>query len=566
MVREWKLAEPPKEEYIKELSKQPKVPQLITQLLAQRGVKTLSEARNYFRPTLEKLHDPFLMKDMDVAVARLTLAIEKGERILFFGDYDADGTTAVALYMHFFRSVYANVDYYIPDKYAEGYGVSERGVEYAYTTNCQLIVSLDCGITSFESIDAAQHRNIDFIVCDHHQVGEKLPNALAVLNPQREDCNYPFKGLSGCGVGFKFLQGFCQKHGIDPTPLWHHLDLVALGTACDVVPMVDENRVLCHQGVEYLKKTKKAGLLALFSTLKLNQKEITLNDLAFSLGPIINAAGRVAHAQYSASILSTDDPKEAKELALELNRLNGLRKSYDRQNTEEAIVLGEQEKDQPILVLYKEDWHKGVLGIVASKCVEHFGKPTICLTHSRGEITGSVRSTDNFNIHEILTACDDLLIKFGGHTSAAGLSLKEENLSAFKERVLANVNKKMNGKDFVSYRNIDLKVELNNLNISVATILGQMKPFGHENEIPVFLCENVKVSDVPRVLKDKHLKFKVVQEEGDQALNVIAFNQVDDLEIITTSTFDMLFKLEINEYRGSKTLQLNCIEIKKSKS
>ncbi|MBB3701473.1 single-stranded-DNA-specific exonuclease RecJ [Flammeovirga yaeyamensis] len=566
MNKEWKLAELPKEEYVKELSKQPNVPLLITQLLAQRGVKTLPEARNYFRPTLEKLHDPFLMKDMDVAVARLTIAIEKGERILFYGDYDADGTTAVALYMHFFRSVYNNVDYYIPDKYAEGYGVSERGIDYAHTTNCQLIISLDCGITSFEAIDAANRRNIDFIVCDHHQVGEELPKATAVLNPQREDCNYPFKGLSGCGVGFKLLQGFCQKHGIDPTPLWSHLDLVALGTACDVVPMVDENRVLCHQGVSYLKKTKKAGLLALFSSLKLDQNNITLNDLAYSLGPVINAAGRVAHAQYAASILSTEDPKEAKELAVELNRLNGLRRKYDQQNTEEAFTLGEEEKDNSILVLYKEDWHKGVLGIVASKCVAQFGKPTICLTHSRGEVTGSVRSTDNFDIHELLTDCDDLLDKFGGHTSAAGLSLKEENLSAFKERVIDKVDKKMNGKEFVSFRNIDLKVNLADINLSVANILQQMKPFGHENEIPVFLAEKVKVTDTPRVLKDKHLKFNIVQHEGDQALSVIAFNQVEKLEVITTSVFDILFKLEINEFRGNKTLQLNCVDIKKSEN
>ncbi|WP_281616106.1 single-stranded-DNA-specific exonuclease RecJ [Flammeovirga sp. SubArs3] len=564
MSKKWNVAAEPEEKYIKELMKQPNVPILITKLLAQRGVKSLHQARDYFRPTLEKLHDPFLMKDMDVAVARLTLAIEKGERILFFGDYDVDGTTSVALFMHFFRGVYDNVDFYVPDKYTEGYGVSVRGVEYAAKTNCQLIISLDCGIMSHEAIDNAIHRNIDFIVCDHHQLGDTIPKATAVLNPQRPDCDYPFKGLSGCGVGFKFLQGFCQKHGIDPTPLWQHLDLVTLGTACDVVPMVEENRVLAHQGISYLKKSTKPGIIALLQVLKKDQATVQLNDLAYSIGPVINAAGRIAHAQIAAELLATEDPKEANELANELNRLNQLRRNYDQKITEEALEIASSEENKSGLVLYKEDWHKGVLGIVASKVAEKIGKPTVCLTLSRGEVTGSGRAIGKFDLHDVLNSCSDLLSQFGGHTSAAGLSLKEENLSAFSDKFDEEVQKKLNGKEFVSELNIDLEVELTDITLSTASIIDKMKPFGHENPMPLFVAKGVKSTEVPRILKERHLKMKLIQNDGDQAIDAIAFNQADQLEIITSGSFDIAFRLEINEFRGSKILQLNIKEIRSS--
>lgn len=564
MEKKWTLVPEPKEEYVQALLKQPNVPRVVASLLAQRDVQTIDKARDYFRPTLEKLHDPFLMKDMDIAVARLTLAIEKGEKILFYGDYDVDGTSAVALFMHFFQDFYPNIDFYIPDKYTEGYGVSLRGIEYAATTNCQLIISLDCGSLNHEEIAESIHRNIDFIVCDHHQVSDVLPNATAVLNPQRKDCNYPFSGLSGCGVGFKLLQGFCQKHGIDPTPLWQHLDLVVLGTACDVVPMLDENRVLSRQGLEYLKKTDKVGLKAIFSILNLTPSDLKLQDLAYNFGPLINSAGRIAHAQIAAEILASKNPKEALEQAKELGRINDLRKKYDAHNTEEAFSLAEENKNESALVLYNENWHKGVLGIVASRCVEKFGKPAVVLTLSRGEITGSARGIGNFDIHAVLTSCQDLLLKFGGHTSAAGVSLKKENLSAFKQKFVEEVDNLTNGKEFVSELKIDLKVNLSDLDLSVAGIIEKMSPFGHENPIPLFEATNVIVDGTPRVLKDKHLKMKICQESGEKKLDAIAFGQVDQMDKCIGGKIDILFRLEINEYRGNKTLQLNIKEIKQS--
>ncbi|AZQ63266.1 single-stranded-DNA-specific exonuclease RecJ [Flammeovirga pectinis] len=565
MEKVWKILPKANQDHVKELLKQPNVPKIIAELLVQRGVTTIPKARDYFRPTLEKLHDPFLMKDMDVAVARLTLAIEHGERILFFGDYDVDGTSSVALFMHFFREVYDNIDFYIPDKYTEGYGVSLRGVEYAAQTNCQLIISLDCGIMSHEAIDTSIHRNIDFIVCDHHQLGETVPKATAVLNPQRPDCNYPFKGLSGCGVGFKFLQGFCQKHGIDPTPLWQHLDLVVLGTACDVVPMADENRVIANEGIKYLRKSTKPGIIALFKVLNKEQADIQVQDLGYTFGPIINAAGRIAHAQMAAELLSTIDTKEAKELAEELNRLNQLRKNYDHTNTEEALEMAEQNKSAPALVLYNENWHKGVLGIVASRCAEKFGKPTVALTLSRDEVTGSARATSNFDIHKALTASSKFLDQFGGHTSAAGLSLKKENLSAFTDKFEEEVKNLTNGKNFVSELIVDLEVKLADLDLASATIINKMRPFGHENPLPLFIARNVKVATTPRILKDKHLKMQVFQVEGDQKIDAIAFSQADQLDVVMEGFFDILFRLDINEYRGNKTLQLNIKEISTSK-
>ncbi|WP_044201157.1 single-stranded-DNA-specific exonuclease RecJ [Flammeovirga sp. OC4] len=564
MNKQWKLLPEPKEEYVKALLKQPNVPKVIASLLAQRGVHTIYSARDYFRPTLEKLHDPFLMKDMDVAVARLTLAIEKGERILFYGDYDVDGTSAVALFMHFFQDFYPNIDFYVPDKYTEGYGVSLRGIEYAATTNCQLIISLDCGSLNHEEIAESVHRNIDFIVCDHHQVGDELPKATAVLNPQRSDCNYPFKGLSGCGVGFKLLQGFCQKHGIDPTPLWQHLDLVVLGTSCDVVPMLDENRVLCNQGIQYLRNTDKEGLKALFTVLNLTPADLKLQDLGYNFGPLINSAGRIAHAQIAAEVLSSKDPKEALEQAKELGRINDLRKKYDTQNTKEALEIAEAEQNQSALVLYNENWHKGVLGIVASRCAEKLGKPTVALTLSRGEVTGSARGIGDFDIHAVLSNCQDLLLKFGGHTSAAGVSLKEENLSAFKQKFVAEVDKFTNGKEFVSEVKVDLNVNLSDLDLTTAGIIEKMRPFGHDNPPPVFQANNVVVDGTPRVLKDKHLKMKISQGKGEQKFDAIAFNQVEQIEACVGGKLDILFRLEINEFRGNKNLQLNIKEIKPS--
>lgn len=563
MEKQWVIKDIPESENIQELAEAIQVDEALATILVQRQIKNYDQAKAFFRPSLDRLPDPFLMKDMDKALNRLLKAISQQELILIYGDYDVDGTTAVALVYGFLKDHYPHLIYYLPDRHTEGYGLSKIGIDWAKAQDTTLIITLDCGIKAIEEITYANSLAIDVIVCDHHVPGEELPPAWAILNPQQAECTYPYPHLSGCGIGFKFLQAFVKNQDLSINDLYYHLDLVVLSIAADIVPITDENRILAFYGLRLLNDRElRPGLKALAEAAGLDEhKALNINDLVFKIAPRINSVGRLRHAKEALQMLLAEDPKEAQVFAHLLNEVNIQRKGMDHRHTQEALALIKKEvkstEDPKSTVLFKEDWHKGILGIVAARCIEKYYRPTIILTQHQDPdlITGSGRSIRDINLYEALQDCDDLLIQYGGHQQAAGLTLKKEDLTLFKEKFEEAIQKRMPERPSMPILEVDLRLDLAQITPKFWRILKQFAPFGPENRRPVFLSEELEVVS-PRMIGEKHVKFRVRQADTAY-LEVVAFgfgHYYD--ELIDANLLNLCYTLEERTYQGKNTLQL----------
>ena len=529
-------------------------------LLLQRGISDFNSAKEFFRPDLSLLHDPFLMKDMDKAVARIITATNNKEKILVYGDYDVDGTTSVALFYSYLKSIGADCWYYIPDRYAEGYGISFKGIDYAKENKYALIVSLDCGIKANDKIEYANKVGVDFIICDHHLPGEHLPKSFAVLDPKRKDCEYPFKELSGCGVGFKLAQALQSKLNKPFEELIPLLDLVAVSIAADIVPVNGENRILCYYGLQELNKMKRVGIRALYQLNNL-KKELTITDIVFVIAPRINAAGRIDHAMRAAELLLTDNEEEAARFAGGINQTNTNRKEIDQSMTAQAfdmIDINPQLIAKKTTVVYNEEWHKGVVGIVASRLIEKYYRPTIVLTKADGMLVGSARSVKNFDIHTAIESCADLLEQFGGHRHAAGLTLKPENLELFVNRFEEEVSKTILDEDLIPEIDVDVNIHLNEISPKFFSVLKQFAPHGPENMTPVFVTDNVLDTGWARVVGTNHLKLELYQQENPTVkFHAIAFDKGDFISFFQKKVpLSICYTVAENHYNGNTTLQL----------
>jgi len=564
MDKRWIFKDTPSPEQIEKLSKSINTNPYLTGILLQRGITDFDSAKKFFRPSLDHLHDPFLMKDMDVAVSRLKSALDKGEKILIYGDYDVDGTTAVSLVYRYLRRFYSGCDVYIPDRYSEGYGVSLAGVEYAADNGYSLIIALDCGIKSSELVRLAGNKGIDFIICDHHLPGEQIPDAVAVLDPKREDCSYPCPDLSGCGLGFKLMQAYARRYR-DESEVFDYLDLVAVSIASDIVPIVDENRVLAFYGLKKLNEDPLPGLKAL-KEISGTKNDLDVSGVVFTLGPRINAAGRVAHARAAVDLLIAETEEEATALAEKIDLKNDMRKEFDSSITEEALrMIESNDRIKPLksTVLFKNDWHKGVIGIVAARCIEKFYRPTVILTESNNKITGSARSVNGFDLYQAILSCSDLLEKFGGHKYAAGLTLDARNLEAFQQRFEEVVSATLTAEMMTPVVEIDYSIPLAAVNPKFVNVLKQMGPFGPENTKPVFAADNLYVYNSLSTFKDRHIKFLVAQEGGNNVLQAVGFDMAGFYEPISKGTsFRMAFTIEENVYNGTTSIQLRIKDIK----
>jgi single-stranded-DNA-specific exonuclease len=565
MTNRWIFSEEVDEEVVAQLAGEINVNLTIAKILVQRKITDFDEAKKYFRPLLDQLHDPFLMQDMDTAMDRIREAVDGKQKMLIYGDYDVDGTTSVALVYGFLRNFVENIEFYIPDRYKEGYGISKSGIDWAAENNIALIITLDCGIKAIEMTDYANEKGIDMIICDHHLPGEVLPNAFAILDPKRAECNYPYKELSGCGVGFKLLQAFCERFGYDPDLLFDYLDLVAVSIAADIVPITGENRVLAYHGLKKLNANPRLGLEAL---IKLGgiRNQVNISSIVFGIGPRINASGRMDHAKTAVELLLAENNKSIEKLAESLDVKNIERRNFDTSITTEAIEMIEQEAaigDHKTTVLYKNNWHKGVIGIVASRCIDKFYRPTIILTESNGKATGSARSVDGFDIYEAISECSDLLEQYGGHMYAAGLTMDIENVAAFKEKFEQIVAAKISDEQLIPQIEIDAEINLEDINFKFYNVLEQMAPFGPGNSQPIFVTHQLHVSGRPRILKKQHLKFYVKQKDEDEAMEAIAFGQAEYYDLIASGMrFSMAYYIEENNYLGSKTLQLRVKDLR----
>ncbi len=530
-------------------------------ILVQRGIETYDQAKDFFRPSLDHIHDPFLMKDMDKAVNRVIQALDKGHRVLIYGDYDVDGATSVALVYGFLSRIYSNIDYYIPDRYKEGYGVSKRGIELAIEHNVDLIISLDCGIKAVDRIREAAVAGIDFIICDHHNPDpENLPPAFAILDPKQKDCGYPYKELSGCGVGFKLLQGFCLKTGRDFVELWQYLDLLAISIASDIVPITGENRIFTYWGLRMLNKTCRPGIRGLLKVADIPDG-LDINTILFGLAPRINAAGRIRHAGAAVELLLATDEERVAAIARKIDEHNKVRRDLDSSITEEALEMVEEEYWST--VLFKPDWHKGVVGIVASRCIEKYYRPTVILTESNNLASGSARSIAGFDLYEAIEKCSDLLIQYGGHTHAAGLTLRLENVEPFRRRFEEVTRSMLKEEDMIPVIEIDSVILLNKIDWKFFNIVKQMGPFGPGNLNPVFVSENVRDNGRGKLLKDRHLKLFLRQGEGSAVYEAIGFNMPESYERIRRGVpFDVCYSIEENTFNGRTALQLNIKDIK----
>lgn len=581
MNKRWVLKEQGDESTIQHLMNVLNVDHNIANLLAQRGIKTFEEARSFFRPSMSELHDPFLMKDMDKAIDRIETAIEKNEKILIYGDYDVDGTTAVSLVYTFLNSFYHNIDFYIPDRYEEGYGISYKSIDAAAEDGVTLVIVLDCGIKAVEKIAYAKSKNIDYIIADHHRPGDELPGAVAVLDPKRSDCDYPYDELSGCGVGFKLIQGFAQKNNIPFEELTQYLDLVVVSIASDIVKITDENRILAYFGLKLVNSKPRAGLEAILKYSGINRKtdsviddsdyffskSLTISDLVFLVGPRINAAGRIESAKNSVNLLNAKTLEDAEKVAERINNFNIERKDLDAQTTLEAIEMtrfSDEIQSTKSTVVYDSSWHKGVIGIVASRLIETQYRPTVVLTKSNGLITGSARSVKDFDIYDAVDSCSDLLEHFGGHKYAAGLSLKPENLETFKKRFEEYVSNNISENMLKPEIEIDEEICLNDISKKFFRILIQFAPFGPGNMSPVFVTKNVMDTGYGRVVGKNHLKLEVVHQNiRGYPIPAIAFQQSIHLnEINNNKPFNICYHVEENEWNGVVSLQLNIKDIK----
>ncbi|HEX7016005.1 MAG TPA: single-stranded-DNA-specific exonuclease RecJ [Cyclobacteriaceae bacterium] len=564
MEKKWRYISKPPDEAIRALSRQINVNPYLSTILIQRGIDTFEAARAFFRPTLDMLHDPFLMKGMRQAVDRLSAAIGNQERILIYGDYDVDGTTAVALVYSYLKTFYDHCEIYIPDRYSEGYGVSREGIDWASQNGFTLIIALDCGIKAMEMVGLAKQQGIDFIICDHHVPGTAVPDAIAVIDPKQEDCTYPFKELSGCGLGFKLMQAFARQHR-DEQAVYRYLDLVAVSIASDVVPMTGENRVLAHFGTRKLNTDPVPGLKALMNVSGVNS-DLEVSDILFTLGPRINAAGRINHASAAVRMLTAETVEEAEEFATVLNENNAKRRQFDSNITEEALRMIDGDETHRIAkstVLFKDTWHKGVIGIVAARCVEKYYRPTVILTASNDKLTGSARSIHGFDLYRAISACGDLLEKYGGHKYAAGLTLDPNNLTAFRQKfeevVAANLTPEM----LVPVVDIDTEVFFDAITTKFVNILKQMAPFGPENTTPVFVAHNVYVFNSLTCFKEKHIRFLAGQHNARNVFQAVGFNLAEYYEKLQMGgRFSLAFTVEENTYNGVTSIQLRVKDIK----
>ena len=568
MDKRWVVKEKGEASVVKQLGAALGVSESLANLMVQRNITSPEEARAFFNPSLDYLHDPFLMKDMNIAVDRITTAVKKNEKILVYGDYDVDGTTAVALMYSFLKDQYSNVDYYIPDRYKEGYGVSFLGLDYAAQNNCKVVITLDCGIKAVEKVKYARTKGLDVIICDHHYPGDEIPKALAVLDPKQPSCSYPYKELSGCGVGFKLIQAYSRVHGIPFSEIYHYLDLVAVSIASDIVPITGENRVLAYFGLKQLNESPRTGLREIIRESEVT-KSLTVEDVVFKIGPRINAAGRMEAGSKAVELLISSDTRLATGISKEINNFNIERRTVDRIITTEAMrMISEDQRNMNsrTTVLYNPNWKKGVIGIVASRLIETYYRPTVILTESNGFATGSARSVQGYDLYQAIEACSDLLESFGGHMYAAGLTLKKENIKPFMERFEKHVYNTITEEQLVPRVFIDTELYFSEINEDFFKTMSLFQPFGPENMSPVFVSRNVFDTGSGRMVgsNSEHLKLDLCQESsGQKSFPAIAFNQANHFEYIRGGNpFDICYSLEMNEFRGNKNLQLNIRDIK----
>ena len=566
----WKMRGVADEQVVRQLSSELGVDPVLAELLVQRGVNTFDQARAFFRPNLNDLHDPFLMKDMDKAVERVRQAVVSGEKILVYGDYDVDGTTAVSLVYSFLRRLTRQVDFYIPERYDEGYGVSYKGIDWAAENGFTLIITLDCGIKANEKVEYARGKGIDVIICDHHLPENELPKAVAVLDPKREDCEYPFDDLSGCGVGFKLVQAYSQRYNVPFETLIPLLDLIVVSIASDLVSVTGENRILAHYGLKQLNTNPREGLLAMIHLSGLEPMHLTIDDIVFKIGPRINAAGRMESGRMAVELLTANDAAEAVRIGTEINEHNNERKNIDRRITQEALEMvrsGNCLSSGNATIVYNPQWHKGVVGIVASRLVEAFYKPTIVFTQSQGGlVTGSARSVHGFDLYDAIESCSDLLENFGGHLYAAGLTLKEENLPAFCERIEKAISGTIIPAMQTPVVDIDAVLNFSQITPKFLRILKQFQPFGPGNSAPVFLTENVYDNGMGRKVgaEGGHLKLELIQESHPyHHISAIAFNMADFFEHIKAGNpVDVCYSIVENYYRGTANTQLRVKDLR----
>ena len=569
MNYKWNYQPPTQEqrEAARALAKDIGISPILCRLLQERGINTAAEAKRFFRPQLSELHDPFLMKDMDRAVERLNQAMGRKERILVYGDYDVDGTTAVTLVYKFLQQFYSNIDYYIPDRYNEGYGVSQKGVDYAYETGVKLVIVLDCGIKAVEEIGYAKSKGIDFIICDHHVPDEVLPPAVAILNPKRFDSTYPYSHLSGCGVGFKFMQAFALNNGIDVSQLTPLLDLVAVSIASDIVPVMGENRILAYHGLRQLNSNPSVGLKAIIDVCGLSEREINMSDIVFKIGPRINASGRIQNGKEAVDLLIEKDFQTALEKSNLINKYNETRKDLDKNMTEEAnrIVDNLESLDQQrSIVIYNEAWHKGVIGIVASRLTEIYYRPTVVLTRTENMATGSARSVSGFDVYKAIEHCRDLLENFGGHTYAAGLSMKVENVAEFTRRFEEYVTEHILPEQTNATIDINAQLDFRDITPKFFFDLKKFSPFGPDNLKPIFATLNVYDYGTSKVVgrDQEHIKLELVDNKSNNVMNGIAFGQSSQARYIKTKqSFNICYTIEENTHkRGDIQLQIEDIK------
>jgi single-stranded-DNA-specific exonuclease len=570
----WNLKLKPEKEKVQALQNTLQVDEIIATLLVQRGIETFEQAKTFFRPTLEDLHNPYLMKDMDKAVSRIEKAIANNENILVFGDYDVDGTTAVSLVSSYLRSFYPNVATYIPDRYNEGYGISFLGIDYAEDNDVSLIIALDCGIKSIDHVNYAKAKNIDFIICDHHRPGDILPDAIAVLDPKREDCSYPYDELCGCGVGFKLIQALAENRNQTIQDLLPYLDLVATAIAADIVPITGENRVLAKFGLEVINSNPRPGIKALITSSirskssgqNVKKKVLTITDVVFIVAPRINAAGRVKHGNEAVALLTEYNLEQAEQFASEIEQHNSDRKELDKQITKEALLQIEENNEQNRFstVVYQENWHKGVIGIVASRLVEKYYRPTIVFTKSGEKLAASARSVKDFDVYNALEACAEHLEQFGGHMYAAGMTLKEENYENFKNAFENEVKKTIPPDLLIPEISVDLEMNFSDLDEKFMRILKQFEPFGPENMTPVFLSKNIIDSGYAKTLGNdaEHLK-AFVKQNNSPNFNAIGFGLGDKIDVVKNrNPFEAVYVLEENEWNGTVSLQLQLRDVR----
>jgi len=564
MEKRWVELEKADAQIVEKLSKDLNVDEILANMMAKRGISSFEQAKAFFRPDLNLLHDPFLMKDMPQAIERIEKAIKNKEHILIYGDYDVDGTTSVALTYSFFKELHPNINYYIPDRYLEGYGISTQGIDYAYDNNYTLIIALDCGIKSVDKIDYANTKGIDFIICDHHLPGDKIPNAVAVLDPKRKDCDYPYKELSGCGLGFKLIQAYADKNNIPFEKIEEYLDLVAVSIASDIVPITGENRILAYFGLKKLNENPCIGIKALIE-LSGKTSDFTITDIVFAIGPRINAAGRIDDAKKAVQLLVAASKDIAEDAGFIINLKNTERKEFDSNITEQALNMirnSPEMEDRKSTVVYHESWHKGVIGIVASRLTEKYYRPTIVLTQSNGHVAGSARSVVGYDLYEALCECSDLLEQFGGHKYAAGLTMKTENVAAFSQRFEEVVSASITDDLLVQEIIIEAEIPLNDINPKFFRILQQFAPFGPQNMSPVFLSRNVSSYGYGSIVGNNHLKMSIRQETSP-SFDCIAFGLGQHLEKINQDKpFDICYTVEEKVWKEKRSIQLNVKGIK----